>query len=226
VGVALLFLLILGAVGAGIYYSYKKRQARVAAVAALGRRLGLRFSIDDTERIVSMPFALFARGDGRKVDLVLSGMHNDMPIDLFDFEYYVETRDSRGAVSRSYSRFTCALLRLPVACPHLRVGHEGFFSRIGNHLGLKDVEFEYDDFNRRFRVKCDDQKFAFSLFDGAMMQWMLGADGFETIELGGPYVLLAVDRLAPADWTYLLTWLDQFKAKVPAVVMSSYPEAS
>ena len=35
------------------------------------------------------------------------------------------------------------------------------------------IEFEFDEFNRRFRVKCNEQKFAFALFDGQMMQWLL-----------------------------------------------------
>ena len=221
--VVLLLILGVGALAGFWYYRYKKRKARIAAVVALGAQLGLRFSVDDSQGIVSMPFSLFQRGKGDKVDLVLSGAYQDLAVDVFDFQYYEETRDSRGMSHRSYYYFTCALLHLPVACPHLRVGHEGFFSRIGNHLGMHDIEFEYDEFNRRFRVKCDDQKFAFSLFDGSMMQWMLDTDGFETVELGGSYVLLAVDQLAPAEWTYLLTWLDQFKAKIPRVVLSTYP---
>jgi hypothetical protein len=214
---------VLAAVGAGIYYNYKKRQARIAAVTALGKRLGLQFNVDDTQRIVAMPFSLFERGDGREVDLVLSGTYKDLALDLFDFEYYDETHNSQGGTSRSYHYFTCALLKVPASCPHLRVGHEGFFTRVGSHIGLKDVEFEYDDFNNAFRVKCDDQKFAFSLFDGSMMEWMLGASGFETVELGGPYVLVAAKRLAPKDWPYLITWLEQFKAKVPSVLFNEYP---
>jgi hypothetical protein len=223
VALALLIIVGIGALAGVVYYRYKKRQGRIAGVAALGKQLGLQFSIDDTQRIVDLPFALFRRGDGDKVDLVLSGTHNQMSLDLFDFQYYDESYDSKGGRHRTYHYLTCALLNLPVACPHLRVGHEGFFSRLGSHLGLKDIEFEYDDFNRKFRVKCDDQKFAFSLFDAAMMEWMLGAGGFETVELGGPYVLLAANQLAPSDWTYLIRWLEAFKAKVPAVVLSTYP---
>ena len=80
------------------------------------------------------------------------------------------------------------------------LGHENFLTRLGDHLGLHDVELEYDDFNRRFRVKCDDQKFAFSLLDGKMMQWLLGADTFDSVEVDGPWVLLAGPKLDPARW--------------------------
>ena len=59
--------------------------------------------------------------------------------------------------------------------------HEDFMTRLGGHLGLNDVEFEYDDFNRRFRVKCNEQKFAFALLDGEMMQWLLDPTGFDLV---------------------------------------------
>ena len=108
-------------------------------------------------------------------------------------------RAARTTASRARS------LTIPAACPRLRLGHENFLTRLGDHLGLHDVEFEYDDFNRRFRVKCDDQKFAFSLLDGKMMQWLLGADAFDSVEVDGPWVLLAVPKLDPARWLDLGT---------------------
>jgi hypothetical protein len=36
-------------------------------------------------------------------------------------------------------------------------------------------------------------------------------------------VLLAVNRLDPARWPDLGTWLDQFHAHVPPLVFSTYP---
>jgi len=205
------------------YYQYKQRQARIAAVAALGKRINFTFSQDDIERIVSMPFKLFAMGDGRRVELVLSGTHNNLPLKLFDYWYYDETTDSQGHRSKTYHRFTCGLLTIPAACPRIRVGHEGFFSRLGEHLGMHDVEFESDDFNRRFRVKCDDQKFAFCLIDGKMMEWLTTADSFKTVEIDGPWILLAVDKLDPSRWLDLGTWLDAFHSHIPTVLYSEYP---
>ena len=110
-----------------------------------------------------MPFRLFAMGDGRRVELVLTGEHNGLPLRLFDYWYYDETTDSHGNRTKSYHRFTCGVLTFPASCPHLRLGHEGFFSRSGSHMGMHDVQFESDEFNKQFRVKCDDQKFAFCL---------------------------------------------------------------
>ena len=96
-------------------------------------------------------------------------------------------------------------------------------TRLGDHFGLRDVELEYDDFNRRFRVKCGDQKFAFSLLDGRMMEWLLRADDFDCVEVDGPWVLLAAPKLDVSRWLELGSWLDQFHRQIPAVVYSTYP---
>ncbi len=212
------------AVAGGLaYQQYRKKQARIQAVMALARRVGFTFSIDDSDRIVDMPFGLFSRGDKRAVELVISGEHDGLPMRLFDYWYYDETSDSHGNRSRTYHYFTCGMVTIPAACPRLRLGHENFITRLGDHLGLHDVVFEYDDFNRRFRVKCDDQKFAFSLFDGKMMQWLLGADHFDSVEVDGPWVLLASPKIDPAQWLALGSWLEQFHRQIPAVVYSTYP---
>ncbi len=214
--------LALFAIGVAVQ-QIRARRARVRAVVALAPRIGFTFSSADVDHIVDMPFTLFSRGDGRRVELVVSGTHAGLPMRMFDYWYYDEASDGRGSRSRSYHRFTCGLVTIPAACPRLRIGHENFVTRFGDHLGLRDVELEYDDFNRRFRVKCDDQTFAFSLLDGKMMQWLLDSDTFDTVEVDGPWVLLAAPKLEPARWLELGGWLDQFHRQIPQVVYSTYP---
>lgn len=217
------FVAIVAAFGGVAYlFRVRARQARVRAVGALAPRVGFTFSDADVDHIVDMPFALFSKGDGRRVELVISGVHDGVPMRIFDYWYYDES-GGRGGRNRTYHRFTCALATIPAACPRLRLGHEDLLTRLGDHLGLGDVELEYDDFNRRFRVKCDDQKFAFSLLDGKMMQWLLGADHFDSVEVDGPWVLLVEPKLDPARWLDLGSWLDQFHRQIPPVVYSTYP---
>lgn len=221
--VLLAFVLVAGAMIGAAYLQYRARQARMNSIAAVGRTVGFTFSAQDVDRIVSMPFALFSKGDGRGVECVLTGTHDGLPMRLFDYWYYDETSDGKGNRSRQYHRFTCALATIPAACPRFQLGFENFFTRLGDHLGLNDVELEYDDFNRRFRVKCDDQKFAFSLLDGQMMEWLLKSASFEAFEIDGPWVLVAAEKLDPSGWLGLGSWLEQFHHQIPAVVYSTYP---
>ncbi len=45
----------------------------------------------------------------------------------------------------------CALA-LPAALPYLEVGPESVFARLGNVIGVHDIEIESEDFNRKFTV--------------------------------------------------------------------------
>ena len=130
---------------------------------------------------------------------MISGTHNNLPMELFDYEYYYQ-----GGRSRDYRRFTSAVLTIPAACPPLRLSHENTLSRLADHLVHHDIELEYDDFNRRFQVNCEERKFAFALLDGQMMQWLLEADKFQRVEVVGPWVLIvrtaAVARGRGSTW--------------------------
>ena len=219
--VAFVGALILGVVllGGAAWFQYAARQARIRAVAAVAQSVGFTFTTTDVDRIVDLPFGLFAkRGDKRRVELVISGTHDGVPMRIFDYWYVVQ-----NGRNRTYHRYTCAIATVPAACPRLHLGHENILTRLGDDIGLGDIELEYDDFNRRFRVRCNDQKFAFSLLDGKMMQWLLDADDFDSVEVDGPWVLLARPKLAPAHWLDLGTWLGAFTRQIPAVVYSTYP---
>jgi len=200
------------------YLQYQTRQRRMAAVAALGQQLGFTFTADDVEGLGSLPFSLFDQGSRRQLTNVLSGTHNGVPTHFFDYAYYV----SNGKSGEWY-RFTCGLATVPAACPQLVLGYENFFTRAAEQLGMHDVELESDEFNRRFRVQCRDQRFAFSLLDGAMMEWLLGSEEFRSLEIDGPFILAVFPQLAPSQWLGMGAWLDQFHTHVPEVVYSTYP---
>jgi hypothetical protein len=61
------------------------------------------------------------------------------------------------------------------------------------------------------------------MLDGQMMQWLLATDGFEHLELVGPWVLIAGKQLDPALWLNIGTWLDTFHTHIPPIVYSTYP---
>jgi hypothetical protein len=213
-------------VAGAAYLRYQAQQKRRAALFVVANGLGFQYSAEDPNSTIGLPFALFGRGDGRGIDDVMWGDHEHVPMRLFDYWYYDESSDSRGNRSRRYHRFTCAALTIAADCPTLRIGHEGFFSRVGNTLGFKDMELEYEDFNREFRVRCEDQQFGFSLLDGRMMEWLLKMRSIETIEVVGPFVLLATGKLQPEKWTALARVAGEFHAHIPRVVWTTWPRGS
>src|SRR5689334_1031049 len=131
--------LIVAAFAAIAYLQYRIRQGRINAVAALAARIRFTFSRDDANGVGYLPFTLFQQGKGRKASLVISGTHDNLPLSLFDYEYYIQ-----GDRSREYHRFTCGVVTIPAACPPLRLTHENFLTRLGDHIAHHDVKLEYD----------------------------------------------------------------------------------
>jgi hypothetical protein len=222
VGFAAVIVVALLVAGGVWYFQFQLRQKRIANLMLTAQRLGFEFSVDDVDNTIGYPFDLFSRGDGQGIENVMWGERNGVPTRAFDFWYFDESTDSKGRRSRSYHRFTCATMTIAADCPQLRIGHEGFFSRLGSAIGFKDVELEYDDFNREYRVHCDDQKFAFSLLDGRMMEFLLQVSSIEALELVGPFVLVATSKLASDDWPALVETAEQFHEHIPNVVWTTW----
>ncbi len=215
--------LIIGVVivGGAWYVQHRLAEQRRAAVFALAQRLGFTYSADDVNGVLALDFFTLERGDGQRARNFVHGVHAGRPVQIFDFDYYEESSGKQR--SRTWYHLNVAMMTIDAAVSHLRIGHEGFAGKLANLVGFDDIELEYGDFNDRFRVLSADRTLAFSLLDGQMMEWLMGAGGIEALELHGPHVLVAVDRIDPSEWDRLLDFLAQFHERIPRVVFSTYP---
>lgn len=218
----LLFVLLAVAVGVGAYVSYLLKQKRRRELAAMARQLGLEYSPQDTQGCLTLPFTLLARGDGRGTENVLWGTWQGIPIREFDYWYYEESTDSKGNRTKTYHRFSCAVTEIEAACSPLTIGRENVFTRIADHVGLRDIEFELDGFNRTFTVKAKDRKFASDFIDQRMMRWLLQTDRAFQFEVCGRWLLCFSRRRRPLDLVPLLGTAQRFREQVPRVVFELY----
>jgi hypothetical protein len=202
------------------YFAQLQKKKRVAALANIAAGVGFVFTRGDADHLVDMPFRLFNRGSRRTVECEMGGVHNGVNMRIFDYKYY----ESSGRNGQWY-KFTCGLALFPAACPPLQITHQRFLGSLENLFGGHDIQFESDDFNKRFKITCEDQRFAFSLIDGKMMEWLSSAETFNNVEVVGPWVLYTGARLEPNGWLGIGAWLDQFHAHIPNVVYSQYPGA-
>jgi len=120
----------------------------------MARQLGLAYSPEDTRGCLGLPFALLQRGDGRGTENVLSGVWQEAPVLEFDHWHHEESTDSEGRTTRTTYRFSCAVTEVEAGLSPLTLGRENVFTRLADSLGLADIEFELDEFNRAFTVKC------------------------------------------------------------------------
>jgi hypothetical protein len=219
----LVVVVVAALVGLGIWYSYRRKKLRRQALAGFATQYGLQYSQADPYGIIGYPFRLFSRGDGRGCENVLSGEWQGIPIQEADFWYYDESTDSEGRQTKSYHYFSVVVADLGLEVPWVSVAKENLLTRLADHVGLHDVEFESEDFNREFNVKTKDREFCFKLIDARMMQWLLSTGGSFGFEIVGPWLLVYCKRLPPTGLIPLVGTAKAFGDHVPTLVRTEYP---
>lgn len=222
---AVVIVLIVSALAGGVYLSWYLKKKRQEALAAMARQLGLQYSADDTVGCLGFPFRLLTKGDGRGTENVMWGTWQGIPMTEFDYWYYEESTDSEGRTSKSYSRFSCAVTEIAAACSPLTIDRENLLTRLADHMGMHDIEFELEAFNKAFNVKSHDRKFANDMIDARMMQWLMDVDGAFEFELSAKWVMAFSKKRAPSELVPLLGTAQQFLEHVPHVVYDLYPVA-
>lgn len=219
--IVLLVLAAAAGFGISLYLKAKRREAfRIFA-----RRHGFQYAEGDPFELLGWPFDLFRRGDGRGIENTMWGNWEDQTMQAFDYWYYTESTNSNGQRTRSYRRFSCALVEVPAAFPHLVVAREGIFSRLADHLGFEDIEFESPEFNRRYNVQAADNKFAYELLDARMLEWLVQFDQGLSFEIMGNRVLAYGPKADPAALLPLVGTASMFRDHIPRVAWNLYPLA-
>ena len=219
----LLFLIGLLVVAGLAYYAYQRKLERQRELRSVAHGQRLDFSIDDPFDTLGEPFSLLQRGDGRGVENVMWGFWQGLEIRAFDYWYYEESTDSDGHRSKSYYRFDCLITTIDALCPRLQISEENLFTRLADALTFRDIEFESEEFNRRFSVKGPDERFATAFCDARMMDWLLRHGEGYAFEVVGDRLLCCRKPAAPAKMVHLLGTAKTFREQIPAVVSSLYP---
>lgn len=169
-----------------------------------------RRSFDYNQRFATAPFGV---GSSCFQSDVLRGTLNGLDCATFTHSY--ETGDDAGD-KRKYV-FQVTLVELPVNLPRLELIPESLIQRVAKTVGAMDIDFESADFNRTWRVRATDRKYAHDVLDprmlerliqpdavgamiriegGAVMTWQAGRAGLDglAVRLG---VLAAIARRIP-----------------------------
>lgn len=220
-----LFIVLIVAIIVALYLSWYFKKKRREGLAATARQVGLQFSQDDTVGCLGFPFQLLDKGDDRGTENVMWGTWQGIPMTEFDYWYYEESTDSNGRTSKSYYRFSCAVTEIEAACSPLTIDRENLFTRMADHMGMHDIEFELEEFNKAFNVKSHDRKFANDMLDARMMQWLMEVDRTLQFELSAKWVMVFSRKRAPSELIPLFGTAQQFRDHVPHVVYDLYPVA-
>jgi hypothetical protein len=212
---------VIAAIGAVSYFSYTRAKKRRAELATFAAQYRLQYSRTDPFGLTRLGFRLLSLGDGRGCENVVWGEWQGMPFKEADYWYYTESTDSKGRRSKSYRRFSIVLADIDAFLPGAVIARENLFTRMADHTGFRDIEFELEDFNRRFNVKATDREFAYKLVDARMMQWLLNA-GKYGFEVFGGQILVYSGRHRPGELVPLIGTAKGFRDQIPRLVWSQY----
>lgn len=222
--VPILIVLVLTVVAAMAVVPWAQRQRHAEDPAAVAARHGLHHSAHDPFGCTRVAFPLFRKGDGRICENVL---WRDRPDGLgtrgFDYAYYVETEDDRGQMRRTYTRFSCVMAQIDGSWPDVTIQRSHLLDRALSLVGIGDIALESDEFNRRFTLRSPDRRFAVTLVDAQMIDFLLSTDARFAFAIKGRWVLLVSNPVPAAMLPALMRVGEAFIARIPRVVYELWP---
>lgn len=177
-GIVLVGVLLFAVVIGLAVWQWRRRAEMLRQRQALATASGWSFSPDASELVDAWRCDPFGTGQGRRAENRVSGTYRGVPFSAFEYQYYTESSstDAQGntTTSRHTHRFDVAVLHLGANVPDLELQPEGAFSRLVQAFGGKDIDLEWEAFNRAYRLTCDDRKFAFDTFGARTMKYLVG----------------------------------------------------
>jgi len=160
----------------------------------------------------------FGQGDHRRATNVLAGDFRRRPMVAFDYSYQTHGTDSDGHPTTVTHSFAICSLGLPARVPSFSLTPEGLLGRVGTMLGMQDIELESEDFNRRFRVRCEDAKLAYDLLPPRTMEMLLARPALHVRLSAADALCWEAGSHSPAELVARLDTLATLLDGVPAYI--------
>lgn len=243
-GFILIFLLfIVIAVVVGIAQK-KAAEARMAALGALASRHKLSFFpgvmssqveggffaqlFSDGSNSTSGRFLAwfqglhpFGKGHSPEVRNLIYGEEGDIYWVVFDYSYK-ETHSDGKTTSTSTYPFSVVCARVKVSLPRIDLTPENIFLRIGNKLGMHELNFESEEFNRRYFVRSEQEKETYDILHPKSIDYLL-RQPVRHWQIVGPQILLVESRYAdPIVMEEMMAEIAGFVALLPNYVKEDH----
>ncbi|HUU30546.1 MAG TPA: hypothetical protein VMY69_00435 [Phycisphaerae bacterium] len=170
-----------------IVFGILKARERREAMARLATELGFEYYADDPwdlEDTYAM-FELFGRGHSRKASNVICGEMDGRAVVAFDYQY--TTGSGKNKSTHSYQ---AVVMGLPIVAAGLRMRTETVFDRLASWVGWDDIDFESDEFSRRYHVASEDRRFAYDILHARLIEHLLACGQAPGLEMKGPLMVL------------------------------------
>lgn len=153
--------------GVAMYYMEKKRTEAFQAVAS---GLGFSFSPFGTTSLEKevAGFELFKKGRSPKTKNVLSGLKDDTLLLTMDYQYTVGS----GKNAHTYHQTVVLVGSETLDLPKFHLRPEGFFDKIGDVFGFKDIDFQsHPKFSSKYMLKGEQEDKIRAAFNSNALDW-------------------------------------------------------
>ena len=201
-----------------IVFGILKARQRREAMTRLAAELGFEYYPDDPWNLEDKyaMFELFGRGHSRGASNVICGEVDGRAVVAFDYRY------TTGS-GKNESTHSCQALvmGLPIVAAGLRMRSESLFDRVASWVGYDDIDFESDEFSRRYHVACDDRRFAYDILHARLIDYLLGCGNVPNLEMQGPLMVLFESQGDAANVRRLLAIGREIVASIPEYVLKA-----
>jgi hypothetical protein len=217
----LFFMLIIGVVAAVLLFSYFASEQRRKELSSAGERLGLFFAPDaDGAHMSYIEFYPFGRGQGQRCTNLLHGQRGELVWEIFDYKY-----TTGSGKNRQTHNYGIAAARVPMLFRHLQIRPEGWFDKIVAMVGIDDINFESEEFSRRYHVSCDVRKFAYDIIHPQMIEFLLGCPAMHWQIRHDVILIHKGGRFSAHDLERVVEMVEGFFTRIPQYVRQDVAHA-
>ncbi|MEX2422117.1 MAG: hypothetical protein WD670_09905, partial [Actinomycetota bacterium] len=205
---------------AGGWWRWRRRAERQRSLVFLCQRAGLDFApLDLFGDTTWLPFPMFGRPQHGTENVVWERQRGT-GIRAFDY-WYEEPAEDRPVTPRR--RLTCAVVPLGASAPRLRIRPRDLDDDMKAVLGLREIELELEEFNRRFAVETEDDRFAIAFIEQRMMEALLALPDGVTVDVNEDVILLSAPELPAEQVLRLYDAAVAIHERIPRSLPSLFP---
>lgn len=203
----------------------KRREGMQKAASDLGFFYQAELSSGEQGLLLSRmdPFHPFGQGERPKAFNLLTGSQNGLSWQIFDYEYTTRERDSDGHEQTTTHRYGVLVAEGDISYPELRLEAEGLFGAVTAALGFRDLQFEYEAFNKRYKVKSPDAKRTHDLIHPKAMDYLMSIPVRRWQFRGNLTVIVTDNPVNISEIPVLMKEVQGFVALVPAYYRQDNP---
>lgn len=230
--IVIIVVVILAILGIIAYLRFRQSLAekkRCEALPNVAEYLKLNFSFVDKFDILLTIYdhSIFkeveADVDECEVSNIIYGSYKGKTLHCFDYHFVKISYDKNGreTYERNYY-FSCVLYDFgnKVYMKRLLIRPKGFGDKILSAMGINVINFESDEFNKKFHVKSEDKKFAYDVIHPRVMDLFLRHKIFHSFELSEHSILLCnVGKLQPHEVQNMLDIMAGFVNLMPEYLL-------